>query len=160
MRFQQFALFGGAVLMAGCTATTSLQSKDPSVSVTLNNQPTLGLQQPVSKTYATTSFGQYKFKAEKPGGTAMYGLMPLKFNGGYLAADILFFAPAALFNLREVFPFYEFDVDAGVIRFKSKAEDAWTVYQPTAAEAANAKAYFAGLENTVKAASAEKTAAK
>ncbi len=50
------------------------------------------LKNPVSKTYKATSFGQYRFRAEKPGMEPMYGLIPLKFNSGYLVADILFFA--------------------------------------------------------------------
>ena len=73
----------------------------------------------------------------------MYGLIPLKFNSGYLVADILFFAPAAFYNLREVYPFYEFDVEKNEVRYKKNVGDQWTVYKPTPAEVARAQAYFA-----------------
>lgn len=128
--------------LAGCSATTTMSSNDPQLHVKINDQAPLALSQPVSRTYDTTSFGQYQFKAYRADGSEMYGVMPLKFNGGYLAADILFFAPAAFFNLREVFPFYEFDVEAGVIRYKKNLNDAWTVYKPTPAEAQRAATYF------------------
>jgi hypothetical protein len=73
----------------------------------------------------------------------MYGLVPLKFNGGYLAAGILFFAPATFYNLREVYPFYEFDAAHGVVRYRKREQDPWMTHTPTAAEAERAKAYFA-----------------
>ncbi len=46
------------------------------------------------------------------------------------------------YNLREVYPIYEFDVEQGVVRYKKKEQDAWMSYKPTTAEAARAKAYF------------------
>lgn len=131
-----------ALTLAGCSATTTMHSNDPELQVKINHDAPLALSQPVSRTYDTTSFGQYQFKAYRADGSEMYGVMPLKFNGGYLVADILFFAPAAFFNLREVFPFYEFDLDAGVIRYKKNMNDAWTVYKPTQAEAERAAVYF------------------
>lgn len=132
-----------AVLLSACTATTSLRSSDPSLAVKINNDAPLVLKKPVSKTYKATSFGQYRFRATQEGMEPMYGLMPLKFNSGYLVADILFFAPAAFYNLREVYPFYEFDVAQGVVRYKKKESDQWTSYKPTAAEVERAQAYFA-----------------
>ncbi len=72
----------------------------------------------------------------------MYGLVPLKFNGGYLALDILFFAPAMFFNLREVFPYYEFDSEEGVVRYRLEKDSDWTTYKPTVAEIAHAKSFF------------------
>ncbi|HEY7866027.1 MAG TPA: hypothetical protein VIC51_08495, partial [Psychromonas sp.] len=62
--------------------------------------------------------GKYVFKASSEGKKPIYGLVPLKFNAGYLAADIMFFAPAMFFNLREVYPHYQFDINAGVVRYK------------------------------------------
>lgn len=156
MRFQKYTVLAVAAVMAGCTATTSLQSKDPNVVLRVNKNAAMTLHKPVATSYSTTSFGQYQFKAEKQGTSPFYGIMPLKFNGGYLAADILFFAPAALFNLREVFPFYEFDVDTGTIRYKKNASDPWVEYKPTAAETERAKQFFTGLDN----AATEKPASK
>ncbi|MGK9064518.1 hypothetical protein [Stutzerimonas chloritidismutans] len=131
-----------AALLSACTATTSLRATDSDLAVKINQDAPLVLKNPVSKTYKTTSFGQYRFRATREGMEPMYGLIPLKFNGGYLAADILFFAPAAFYNLREVYPFYEFDVEAGVVRYKKNEQDQWISYKPTAAEVARARAYF------------------
>lgn len=143
MNFKYLALPLVAAALSACTATTSLRSNDPDLSVRINDDAPLVLKNPVSKTYKATSFGQYRFRATQEGREPMYGLMPLKFNGGYLAADILFFAPAAFYNLREVYPFYEFDVEQGVVRYKKDEKDQWSVYKPTPAEAARAQAYFA-----------------
>lgn len=76
------------------------------------------------------------------GGKKMYGILPLKFNGGYLAMNILFFAPAPFFNLREVYPLYEFDVDRNVIKFRGSEKESWMEMQPTPEEAARAKRFF------------------
>lgn len=46
------------------------------------------------------------------------------------------------YNLREVYPYYEFDVENGVIRYKRNADDQWVSYKPTAAEQQRAKNYF------------------
>ena len=131
-----------AALLSACTATTSLRSSDPSLAVKINDDAPLVLKNPLNKTYKATSFGQYRFRATQDGMEPMYGIVPLKFNSGYLVADSLFFAPAAFYNLREVYPFYEFDVAQGVIRYKKKEQGQWTSYKPTAAEVERARAYF------------------
>jgi len=143
---QFFAVTLGAVFLSACTATTSLRSTDPQLSVAINQDAPLVLAAPAEKTYKTTSFGQYRFKATRADGEPMYGLVPLKFNKGYLVADILFFAPALFYNLREVYPFYEFDAEEGVVRYKKHAEDEWISYRPTAAEQQRARAYFANAK--------------
>ena len=56
--------------------------------------------------------------------------------------DILFFAPAAFFNLREVFPFYEFDIEKRVVKYRFKETDEWNVYTPLEAEANRAREFF------------------
>ncbi len=142
MKAKLFAFPLAAALLSACTATTSLRSTDPQLTVAVNDEAPLALGNPVQKTYNATSFGHYRFKATKQGMEPMYGLIPLKFNGGYLAADILFFAPAMFYNLREVYPYYEFDVENGVIRYKRNADDQWVSYKPTAAEQQHAKNYF------------------
>jgi hypothetical protein len=131
-----------ASVLSACTATTSLRATDPELALAINKDSEVTLDSPVHRTYDTTSFGQYQFKATKPGMEPMYGLVPLKFNGGYLTADILLFAPALFFNLREVYPIYEFDVAQGVVRYKKKESDQWMSYKPTSAEAERAKQYF------------------
>ncbi len=130
------------LVLAACTAKTSFNAADEGLMLRINEDEPFAVGEATERTYATTSFGNYKFKASKEGADPMYGLIPLKFNGGYLAADILFFAPAMFFNLRGVFPEYEFDMDEGVIRYRLKPEDGWTSYQPSPAEADNARNYF------------------
>ena len=131
-------------LLSGCTATTNFKSGDGPLNIKVNRNAPLKVTQTSTekKKYSATSFGQYRFKATQDGHEPMYGLIPLKFNGGYLAADILFFAPAMFFNLREVYPFYEFDVVAGVVRYKKKANDPWIEYKPKADEVESAKKFM------------------
>ncbi len=128
------------LLLAGCTTTTSFNAAHPGTKVAVKG--TTEQTTPRRGTMSATSFGNYEFKAEKDGSEPMYGLLPLKFNGGYLAADILFFAPATFFNLREPYPYYEFDVEKNVIRYRKKQSDAWVDYEPTPSEADRAKHYF------------------
>lgn len=129
-------LLGG--LLAACSATTQLTVADPATSVVVAGTQSVAV--PRSEKLSTTSFGNYEFVASKPGTEPMYGVLPLKFNGGYLALDIVLFAPAIMFNLREVYPYYEFDVDQHVVRFKKHAQDEWRSYTPLASEAARARA--------------------
>jgi hypothetical protein len=99
---------------------------------------------PRTEAHTTTSFGNYEFRAQAAGADPFYGVLPLKFNGGYLALDILFFAPAMFFNLREVYPQYEFDVEKKVVKFRQKDTDEWSVYTPLAKESDRARQFFGG----------------
>jgi hypothetical protein len=130
-----------SVLIAGCSATTTFQSEqqDTRLRVKTSSQTTV----PRTDKFSATTFGNYDFEATLDGHPPMYGILPLKFNGGYLTLDIIFFAPATFFNLREVFPYYEFDVANGVIRYKKNESDQWTTFTPPPHEADRAKAYFA-----------------
>ena len=140
---KKFTIVLVSFVLAACSATTTIQSPYEGVSLKLNADPSVPLDDGGhTGLYNTTSFGNFKFKASDESGQAMYGILPLKFNGGYLALDILFFAPAMFFNLREVYPYYELDHVEGVIRYKKKEEDPWLEYRPTHAEAAGAKAFF------------------
>lgn len=130
------------LLLSACSAVTSVSSVQPDTSITIKNGT--GTSNPRTEKLSATSFGNYEFKVEQADGKSLYGVLPLKFNGGYLAVDILFFAPAAFFNLREVYPYYQFDIDKGVVRYKSKATGPWLEYAPIAAESERAKAYFSG----------------
>lgn len=136
----RIAFIAATVLLAGCEATTSLAVLQPGA--TLEVKKSTATAVPRTETLTTTSFGNYEFRAEAPGFEPMTGILPLRFNGGYLAADILFFAPAMFFNLREVFPQYEIDLQQRVIRYKDKKDTDWTTYQPSPAEAARGKAHF------------------
>jgi hypothetical protein len=126
-----------AAALAGCSAMTTISATQPNASVTIAKSASSGV--PRTEKFSTTSFGNYEFRADAPGYEPLYGILPLKFNGGYLALDILFFAPAAFFNLREVYPFYEFDLDKKNVRYKVKPEDEWSTAVPLQAEELRAK---------------------
>jgi hypothetical protein len=130
--------------LAGCSATTNLQSmqQNTQLRVKTSTQTTV----PRTEELSTTSFGNYEFEAKVDGHEPMYGILPLKFNGGYLTVDILLFAPGAFFNLREVFPYYQFDVANGVLRYRKTEAEEWASYTPTPAEAQRAKAYFGNVQ--------------
>ncbi len=129
-----------AFALAGCSATASFTSPQDAVSLRVREKTYATL--PSTDSIKTTTFGNYEFVATTPDGKVLQGILPLKFNGGFLALDILFFAPAMFFNLRGVYPEYELDTAAGVIRYRKKGTTGWTEYQPTPAEAERARAYF------------------
>lgn len=126
-----------AAIVAACSSTTTISSTQPDAKVTVRTSQQTAA--PRSETFSTTSFGNYEFQAAADGYEPMHGLLPLKFNGGYLALDILFFAPATFFNLREVYPYYEFDLAKRVVRYKQKPEQEWSTYVPLATETERAK---------------------
>ncbi|WP_416308089.1 hypothetical protein [Neptunicella sp. SCSIO 80796] len=131
-----------SLALSACSARSTFQATDGELQVKINDNPSITVTESVTQEYPTTSFGQYKFKVSAEGQEPMYGLLPLKFNGGYLAADIILFAPAMFFNLREVFPYYQFDVAEGVVKYKKKDAKEWITYKPTPAEIQHAKTYF------------------
>ena len=128
------------ILLSGCTATTTMSGAQGGTTVAVKKTESTAV--PRTETLTTTSFGNYEFKAETPGYEPFTGILPLKFNGGYLALDILFFAPAMFFNLREPYRYYEFDLENRIVRYRSKENKDWAVYAPTSAEAARGKAFF------------------
>lgn len=135
-------MLGLLLTISACSAKTSFEATQPNVTVKINQFSPVNTNDKQQHEYKTTSFGQYRFVVYQDNEPQMYGLMPLKFNGGYLAADILFFAPAMFFNLRETFPFYQFDIDQKVIRYKKKIDAPWITYEPTEAEINRAKQYY------------------
>lgn len=139
---RQIAIIGLAVLLSACSSNTKISATDPDVVIKINTQEPVRIGDGVSRKLRDTSFGQYNFKASSEDGKAMFGIVPLQFRGGALAMDVLFFAPAAFFNLRGLFPYYEFDTERGVVKYKNKQGDAWREYTPKAAEVERAKQYF------------------
>jgi hypothetical protein len=126
--------------LAGCVATTTMNSAQPDTQLRLKSSSATSV--PRTEKLTTTSFGNYEFYATSPGLEPFSGILPLKFNGGYLALDILFFAPAMFFNLREPYALYEVDVAQRVVRYKKKAGDPWHDYLPSSAEAARGAKHF------------------
>ena len=138
------AIRGLAVAMAvaamcACSSMSTISSKQAGTALTLQDKK---FDLPSQQNLKGTSFGNYEFKAVSADAPPFYGILPMKFKGGHLAVDIILFAPAAFFNLREAFPFYEIDVKDGVIRYKLKSTDVWTEYKPKPEETARAQNYF------------------
>ena len=138
-RFHGFFAAGVALLLGACSSLSTISSSRPGTVVSVQSK-TLDL--PAQQSLKGTSFGNYEFKAVDTDAAPFYGILPMRFKGGHLAADIILFAPAAFFNLREVYPFYEIDVKDGLIRYKNKETDVWTEYKPKPEEAARAQNYF------------------
>ena len=129
-----------ALLLSACSALTTLDATDRDVKLSIQEK-SLGTM-PVKVDLRNTSFGNYEFRATRGDGKSMYGILPLKFNGRQLALNILFFAPASFFNLREVYALYEFDIGKNTLRYRSSEAEAWMEMKPTPAEAERARKFF------------------
>jgi hypothetical protein len=131
------------VLIQGCAAVTRFEAASPGTTLKVRGTERMELPREVSLDSKAT--GQHEFVATAPSGKALYGILPLSVNGGKMAVSILFFAPALfLGGFRDVFPFYQMDPDAGLLRYKSQEREDWRLYQPTAAESSRAKQFFEG----------------
>ncbi len=139
VRLGNLLVIAGAVGLGACSTLSTISSAQPGTVVQIQEK---NLELPAKQNLKGTSFGNYEFKAVDANDPPFYGILPLKFKGGHLAADIILFAPAAFFNLRQAFPFYEIDVKDGMIRYKNKATDVWIDYRPKPEESAHAQNYF------------------
>jgi hypothetical protein len=139
-RFNALALLALAALASGCTTTANFAApqQDATVEVKQTTQSNL----PRAEVMHATTFGNYEFRATRPGAEPLYGRLPLRFAGGNLALDILFFAPAIFLNIREPFAFYEFDLDQRAVRFRAAEKDPWQTYRPNGVDIAKAKQVF------------------
>lgn len=129
-----------AVVLGACSNTALIRSTHPQTHLTLKDHAATRL--PTRLDLSTTTFGNYEFEAVQPGQPPMYGLLPLNFQGGNLALDILFFMPAIWFNLRGAYEHYEVDVENGVIRYRDDNDDPWQTYRPTPQDIASARQQF------------------
>ncbi len=135
----KYVLIALTITLVGCTAKTSFTSTQPNTKIYVRERP---MSAPASGEFRTTSFGAYDFKVVDPAGQTFYGVLPLKFNPGYMVADILLFAPGLFFNLREVYPHYEIDPASYVIRYRQTSKQPWREYKASIKEEAGAKRYF------------------
>lgn len=138
-------IIGATVLVAACSSDTQFLARDPATRLRVEERHFDAL--PASAEFSNRTFGESEFVAERPGATPFYGVLPLQFSTGKLVVDILLFAPGLFFNLREVYPQYEFDVGHSVIRYREDEKDAWKEYVPTAEEADRARAFFGRAPN-------------
>ena len=141
----RFLGFFAFCALGACSHMSSFESPQAGTRLLVKND---AMTLPATRDLRGTSFGNYEFEAREGDGDAFYGILPLKFKGGHLAADIILFAPAAFFNLRSVFPFYQVDVAAGVIRYKEKRSDPWTEYRPKPEEAQRAREFYSDSEHS------------
>ena len=135
------ALVAVVMGLGGCAAVTRIEPATPGTTLALRG--ITGHQLPRDEKLGSKATGQYEFMASAPSGQTMYGLLPLRVNGGTMAVSILFFAPAlAIGGFRDVFPYYQIDPEAGLVRYKIRETDDWRLYKPTAAEASRARSFF------------------
>jgi hypothetical protein len=126
-----------AAMLAGCVSTTTMSTVQPDAVLAVRTSEKVAA--PRSESFTSTSFGNYEFRVEAPGQEPFYGILPMRFNGGRLAVDILFFAPGLFFNLRDVYPYYDFDVENHVVKYRLSEKDGWTTHTPSEEEAARAR---------------------
>ena len=132
-------------VLGGCSTVSRLEGTAPGATLAIRGIDRTEL--PRTEDLASKATGQYEFMATTPAGKKLYGLLPLKVNGGTMAMSIIFFAPALFIGgFRDVFPFYQVDPENNVVRFKLKETDEWRQYQPVIAEGNRSKAYFETLK--------------
>lgn len=136
------------VLLTACAAKTNLSALQADATIDVKSAKQNST--PRIDSFTVTSFGNYEFCAKAAGLEPFYGVLPLKFNGGYLVFDILFFTPLALFNLREVEAFYNFDIENKVVRYRMNEDDEWISYVPLDYEAARAREFFKNQEQAAR----------
>lgn len=135
-----------AATLAGCATTTHLDGAQPGTTLKIVGYQDASL--PRTQELDSKATGQHLFMATGPDGKKMYGLLPLRVNGGTMAMSILFFAPAlAIGGFRDTFAYYEVDVDKNVLRYKSKPQEAWRTYNPLDIEADRSRAAFEAKAN-------------
>jgi len=145
-KFQRLLIAGAVLLLSACTTVSTISSTREGTVVALRDKTVAA---PGQQALKSTSFTNFEFKAVDPDNDKpFYGVLPLEFRGGHLAADIILFAPGMFLNLRTAYPFYEFDVSKGVVRYKSEAAESWTEYRPTEAEIVRAEGYFKSQPET------------
>ncbi|CAN5453940.1 hypothetical protein BH11PSE11_BH11PSE11_02880 [soil metagenome] len=133
------------LMLTACSTTSRLEGAAPGTTLAIKGIERIEL--PRTENLASKSTGNYEFMATAPDGKKVYGLLPLKVNGGTMAMSILFFAPALFIGgFRDVFPFYQVDPEKSAIRYKMNESDAWNDYVPLAAEAKRAQDYFDTLK--------------
>lgn len=137
MKIRSMIAVSVVTMLAGCTATTTMSTAQSDAALAVRTSKKVSA--PRTESFSSTSFGNYEFRVDAPGHEPFYGVLPLRFNGGHLAADILFFAPGMFFNLRDVYPYYDFDVENRVVKYRLSKKDGWTSYTPNESEVARAR---------------------
>jgi hypothetical protein len=136
-----FVIAAALLLLQGCSTISRFETATPETTLELRGIPKANL--PSDLRLDSKATGQHLFKAASATGQTLYGVLPLRVNGGRMALSIIFFAPAlVLGGFRDSYAVYQVDLNAGVLRFKTAKAKDWHLYKPTDAESARAKAYF------------------
>lgn len=131
------------LMLQGCAAVTRFEAATPGTTLSVRGAERVDLPKEIE--LASKATGQHEFVATTPGGHKLYGILPLSVSGSKMAVSILLFAPALFIGgFRDVFPFYQMDPEAGLLRYKSQEGEDWRLYKPTSAESNRAKAHFEG----------------
>jgi len=130
-----------AFVLAGCATSVTLSSVPDEAHLVVAKSSISGTL-PISTSIGRTTFGKYPFKVEKEGCEPMYGMLPLNVSGTAITMDVLFFAPAAFWTAQRAFPFYQFDLEKQIIRYKKGERDEWKEYPVTEQERSKAMTFF------------------
>ncbi|WP_374438017.1 hypothetical protein [Inhella sp.] len=134
-----------ALALQACSSTARFETSQAGTQLTVRGLETVQL--PHSFDLGAKATGQHEFQALGPDGKSMYGILPLRVNGGRMAVSILFFAPAlALGGFRDAYPVYELDIEKGEIRYQADDSKHWRVHRISPAESERAKAFFQGCK--------------
>ena len=138
-RFTTLLCASTFLLLQACSTLTHFEAVQPGSTLSMKAISKVAL--PADMQVDSKATGQHPFMAVSASGEKLYGLLPLHVNGGTMTTSILFFAPALFIGgFRDAYPFYQFDPDAGVLRYRKNASDEWRLFKPSEAEAARAKA--------------------
>jgi hypothetical protein len=131
-----------AAALQGCVTTANFSSTTPGSTLAIKGIARTEL--PRSEELESKATKQYEFVVTPPQGEPIYGILPLRTNGGKIAASVLFFAPALFIGgFRDPYGFYEFDPVNNHVRYKVQETDEWILSAPSKAQSDRAKASFA-----------------
>ncbi|MBX3619656.1 MAG: hypothetical protein KF891_06670 [Rhizobacter sp.] len=141
------AVFTSVAMLQGCVTTSQFTAVTPGTTLSIRDASDEKAL-PRSEGLTSKATGQYEFMAVAPQGDPLYGILPLKVNGGKIVASIMFFAPALFIGgFRDPYAFYEVDPAARALRYRFTESEDWYTYVPTKAESQRAKTYFDALAN-------------
>jgi hypothetical protein len=139
------ALLTCVAMLQGCVSTAQFKTTVPGSTFAIRGASD-AKELPRSEDLGSKATGQYEFMAAPPQGEPLYGILPLKVNGGKIVLSIMFFAPALFIGgFRDPYSLYEFDPAAKALRYKFTDADDWHTYIPTTSESERAKTYFEGI---------------
>jgi hypothetical protein len=130
-----------ALLVSGCTTTSHFSAVQDDVKITVGKTSINGTM-PLDGTLSRTTFGRYPIKIIREGYEPIYGNLPLKVSPGIIVLDALLFAPAAFYNVQGSLPYYEFDMDKGIIRYRLDENSDWLIYSMSPEQQLASRTFF------------------